>query len=143
MDSYSYLPSGSLLASTGSTANPFTYLARPASWATGTGSTTCSRGATTRRRASSPPNDPLGQAGSGTNLREYAANDPVLESNPAGLLNLDLNGSAGLPGLGFTAGVQAGTDANGNFGIYPYYAGMPEPRASWRARRRADRRSAT
>ena len=123
VNSYSYLPSGSLLSSTGTAANPFTYLGQ-------FGVTTDGSGLFDMRARSFNPatgqfttGDPLGQSGSGTNLRAYAGNDPVENGDPIGLYYLTLNVPTGLPGIGGSAGIQVGTDANGNFGIYPYYGG--------------------
>ena len=68
-------------------------------------------------------NDPSGLGGGDTNIRRYAANDPVQYIDPSGLWYFDFNGTAGIPGLGISVGIQLGTDAAGNFGIYPYAGG--------------------
>ena len=123
MNSYSYLPSGSLLSSTGTAANPFTYLGQFGVSSDGSGLFDMRARSYNPATGQFTTGDPLGQSGSGTNLRAYAGNDPVENGDPIGLWYFDLNVTAGVPGIGGSAGIQVGTDANGNFGIYPYGGG--------------------
>ena len=85
VNSYSYLPSGSLLASTGSAANPFTYLGQSGVSSDGSGLLDMRARSYNPATGQFTTSDPLGQSGSGTNLRAYAGNDPVQIGDPIGL----------------------------------------------------------
>ncbi len=84
IDSYSYLPFGSLLSSTGTAANPFTYVGQYGVSSDGSG--LYSMGA----RSYDPSigqfltNDPSGLSGGDTNFRIYAGNSPLDLIDPSG-----------------------------------------------------------
>jgi RHS repeat-associated protein len=88
--SYSYLPFGGVLASTGSVANPFTFVGQFGVSTDGSGlydMRARSYDPTTGQFASG---DPLGILGDGVNLRSYVGNAPLSLVDPEGLTPLKL-----------------------------------------------------
>jgi RHS repeat-associated protein len=85
LSSYSYLPFGEALSTTGTTANPFTFGGQFGVTSEGDGL------AFMRARSYDPATgrfsspDPLGFSGGDTNLYRYVFNGPVLASDPSGL----------------------------------------------------------
>ncbi|MFI5460129.1 MAG: RHS repeat-associated core domain-containing protein [Isosphaerales bacterium] len=84
--SYSYLPFGGLLSSTGSVANPFTFVGQ-------LGISTDGSGLNDMRERSYDPStgqftsdDPLGLRAGDPNVRRYVANAPVSAIDPSGLV---------------------------------------------------------
>ena len=98
VDTYSYSPFGGLLASTGTAANPFTFAGQLG--VTNGGSGLLGMGARSYDPSTGQftTNDPLGFGAGDTNIRRYAANDPVQFIDPTGLWYFDFNGTAGIPG---------------------------------------------
>jgi RHS repeat-associated protein len=107
VDSYAYNPFGSLLASSVTVSNPFTFVG-PYGVSTDPGGLLHMGfrdfSPVTGQFAS---NDPLGLAGGDTNIRRYASADPVNLIDPAGMSSDELDGSGprptepGLPMLTF------------------------------------------
>lgn len=69
--------------------------------------------------------DPMGFAGSGTNIYAYAANNPISFSDPSGLNTgqIGLSGSGTFFGFGVFGSVGLATDDQGNVGWY-YSGGL-------------------
>ncbi len=82
---YSYLPSGSILSSTGTVANPFTFVGEFGVTTDGSGLDTMSQRSYDPTIGQFTTNDPTGFAGGSLNLRAYAGNDPVQLIDPSGL----------------------------------------------------------
>ena len=97
LNTYSYLPFGELIQSTGTTQNPFTYVGQQ-------GVMNGAAGLYYMRNRWYDPSqgrftqpDPNGVAGSGVNLYQYALNSPVRLINPSGqktVTTYDPNGSS-------------------------------------------------
>jgi RHS repeat-associated protein len=105
VNSYAYNPFGSLLASSGTAANPFTFVGQ-------LGVSTDAGGLLQMGfRAYSPAlgqfasNDPLGLGGGDTNIRRYVGNNVLTRVDPSG--------------LGTTAGIPGGT--GNQLGVTEYY----------------------
>ena len=82
--SYSYLPSGSILASTGTVANPFTFVGQFGVTTDGSGLYAMGVRSYDPTTGQFTTNDPSGIAGGSLNLRMYADNDPVQLVDPSG-----------------------------------------------------------
>ena len=110
--SYSYLPFGGLLASTGSVANSFTYVGQYSVTSNGSGLLDM------RNRAYDPTsgqfvsNDPLGLNGGDTDLRRYAENDPIVLLDPSGTVSQFIGFSGGF-GLSGTLGITFNDNGQG------------------------------
>ena len=83
--SYNYLPFGSLISSTGSTANPFTFAGQVGVSTDGSGLHTIGDRSYDPTTGQFTSNDPLGIAGGSSNLRMYVGNNPTNGLDPTGL----------------------------------------------------------
>ncbi len=81
---YSYLPFGGLLSSTGTAANPFTYVGQYGVSADGSGLYTMGARTYDPTTGQFLTNDPTGLGGGDTNLRIYAGNNPIDLIDPSG-----------------------------------------------------------
>jgi RHS repeat-associated protein len=123
---YAYLPFGTVVASSGSLANPFTFVGQSGVTSDGSGLLNM------RARAFDPASgqfgssDPLGLNGGDTNIRRYVGNDPVSLIDPVG-------GQALSPGYGnFGLGYALITGAHGAGGPITGYCSNPFPgRDGW------------
>jgi RHS repeat-associated protein len=114
---YTYVPFGQIVASSVGVSNPFTFVGQ--SGVTGDGSGLLDM----RARSYDPATgqfasvDPLGLAGSGTNLRAYVANSPTGAIDPTGLCKYNTSNTKSKPQLG---GTFKGKDwGPNNLGIGP------------------------
>ncbi len=84
LNTYSYLPFGGLLNSTGGTANPFTYVGQFGVTSDGSGLLNMGARDYDPTVGQFTSTDPLGLLGSGPNLRQYAINQPTDLIDPTG-----------------------------------------------------------
>ena len=99
-NSYSYLPFGGTLASSGSTYNPFTFVGQD-------GVSTDGSGLVNMQARDYDPvvgqfvsNDPTGLAGGDSNLRRYVGNDPLDFVDPGGTNSYEVNLGGGVTNSG-------------------------------------------
>ena len=83
--SYSYLPFGSLLSSTGTAANPFTFAGQTGAQTDASGLSLMGARSYDSTTGQFTTNDPLGIAGGTPNLRLYVGNSPTNALAPTGL----------------------------------------------------------
>jgi RHS repeat-associated protein len=88
LSTYSYLPFGGLLNSTGTTANPFTFVGQWGTQALGNGLDWMGARFYDSSTGRFTSRDPLNALGGGTNLYHYAGNNPITNIDPSGLQTL-------------------------------------------------------
>ena len=113
LDSYSYLPFGELLSSSGSTANPFTYAGELRVMNAGNGLYFM------RNRFYDPAlgrfttPDPSGVAGGDVNLYCYTNNSPTASVDPLGLWSINVSSGLAVGPFGFEVDLSFGTGGLG------------------------------
>ncbi len=124
VNQYSYLPFGETTTVSAALPNPFTFAGQFGVMQIGTNLFSMRARVYTPATQQFLSNDPLGIAG-GTNIREYAANDPIAFSDPLGLSKSDCkNVTIFLWGWGIgDAGMHATIDVDGNY--LSKYPGSP------------------